>query len=69
MNQWKTDFKIQVAAWVEELHLICNLCIGVLLTMAKEELCCPQVVKHLALYAKEFSIYFMDFKVDKYHEY
>lgn len=21
------------------------------------------------LYAKEFSIYFMDFKVDKYHEY
>lgn len=34
--------------------------------MAKEELCCPQVVKHLALsYAKEFSIYFMDFKVER----
>lgn len=54
---------------VEELYLICNLCIGGLLAMAKEELCCIKLVKHLMLYAKEFGLYFMDFKVDKYHEY
>lgn len=67
----KTKFqeKIQVAAMVEELDLMHNSCIGVLLAMAEEELRCIKTVKYLMLYIKDFGIYFMDFKVDKYHEY